>query len=92
MAKKMNINHSLPTGARKPAFTPNALTVLNKRYLIKDNHSEVVETPQDMFWRVARTIAAGEVNYKLSPPVDELAFKFYEMMAAFDFLPNSPTL
>ncbi|MFW8600563.1 vitamin B12-dependent ribonucleotide reductase [Desulfobacterota bacterium M19] len=93
MTKKMNINQiSLPAGARQPAFTPNALTVLNKRYLIKDNNSEVTETPQDMLWRVAKTVAAGEVNYQNGASVDELAFEFYDMMAAFDFLPNSPTL
>ena len=93
MTKRINtIEITLPPNAIKPNFKENALTVLNKRYLMKDQHGNVTETPQDMLWRVARTIAAGDLVFDSNAPVDQLAVDFYEMMAAFDFLPNSPTL
>jgi len=82
----------LPANAITPNFTDNALTVLNKRYLMKDQHGKVTETPQDMLWRVAKTIAAGDLVYDAAAPIAQLALDFYEMMASFDFLPNSPTL
>jgi len=93
MTKRINTNDiTLPPDAIKPNFKENALTVLNKRYLIKDQHGNVTETPQDMLWRVAKTIAAGELVFNTNAPIAQLAIDFYEMMALFDFLPNSPTL
>jgi len=69
----------------------NALLVLNKRYLIKDEESNPVETPDEMFRRVARAIAGAEENYKGGDPkrVEE---EFYRMMSSLEFLPNSPAL
>ncbi len=82
----------LPSSATIPVFADNAKTVLERRYLKKDEHGEVLEEPQDMLWRVARTIAAADLLYQPEKPVAELAFQFYEMMARLDFLPNSPTM
>ncbi|NOX25558.1 MAG: vitamin B12-dependent ribonucleotide reductase [Deltaproteobacteria bacterium] len=82
----------LPANATKPAFTANAITVLEKRYLVKDEKGNVMETPQDMLWRVAKTVAAGDLIYDTNCPIADLAGDFYEMLASFDFLPNSPTL
>jgi len=93
MTKKIDETEiSLPAGATIPAFSDNARTVLEKRYLIRDNEGRVREEPQDMLWRVARTVAAGDLAYDTKAPIGELAYDFYEMMARFDFLPNSPTL
>jgi ribonucleoside-diphosphate reductase alpha chain len=93
MSKRMHTNNlALPSDAVKPQFKENAITVLNKRYLIKDQQGTVMETPQDMLWRVAKTVAAGDLVYKPTAPIADLAAEFYEMMASFDFLPNSPTL
>lgn len=70
----------------------NAKEVLEKRYLKKDS-SGVLETPEDLFLRVARTIASVELLYgKNEYEVKKYTDEFYEMMANFDFIPNSPTL
>jgi ribonucleoside-diphosphate reductase alpha chain len=69
-----------------------ALRVLRERYLTRKD-GEVVETPEEMCWRVALSIAAGEERYGRSPAaVHEVATAFYEMMVDGYFLPNSPTL
>ena len=73
-------------------WTEPALRVLRERYLTRKD-GEVVETPEEMCWRVARSIAAGEARYGRSPAaVDEIASAFYEMMIDQYFMPNSPTL
>jgi len=71
----------------------NALTVLERRYLVKDEHGKPVEQPQDLFWRVARTIAAPDRAYGASQKaVESVAETFYELMATRVWMPNSPTL
>jgi ribonucleoside-diphosphate reductase alpha chain len=75
-----------------PALTPNAITVLERRYLIKDNQGKVIETPDGMFRRVARYIARAELLYNPSADVKAWEEKFYQAMVMLDFLPNSPTL
>lgn len=73
-------------------LTENAVRVLEKRYLAKDEQGNVVETPSEMFWRVAENIASVEKLYNKDADVHALAEKFFELMASLDFLPNSPTL
>ncbi|MGI6365778.1 MAG: vitamin B12-dependent ribonucleotide reductase [Bacillota bacterium] len=71
-------------------LSENARTVLERRYLIKKD-GKVAETPEDMFRRVANNIAQAEEKY--DPENQSMwADKFFEMMTALDFLPNSPTL
>lgn len=76
--------------------TPNAMTVLRKRYLIKDDQGQVTETPEEMFKRVANNIAYADKLYKTlyhqNIDVEQTAREFYDMMSSFEFLPNSPTL
>lgn len=67
----------------------NSLKVLQKRYLKKNEAGEIVETPQQMFKRVAKAIALGDKKFG---NVKEAEKKFYEMLSKLDFLPNSPTL
>ena len=70
-----------------PRLTKNALTVLEKRYLWKDAAGRTTELPGQLFERVARAISAAEKRDK------QVWFeRFYEMMAARRFLPNTPTL
>jgi len=70
-----------------------AKSVLNKRYLKKDKNGNVIETPEELFLRVANTIAKAELNYSNGEENYKKYKKlFYNMMINLDFLPNSPTL
>jgi ribonucleoside-diphosphate reductase alpha chain len=74
-------------------LSPNAVTVLEKRYLVKDDAGKPVETPEHLFRRVARTLAEADRRYGASPgAVDQLTQAFYAMMGERLFMPNSPTL
>ncbi len=74
-------------------FSENAKIVLEKRYLRKGPDGKPIETIEEMFWRVAKSVAEIEARYKKSPySPDDLAVKFYNLMVCKDFLPNSPTL
>src|SRR5947208_5153055 len=78
--------------AKVGKWTEPALRVLRERYLARDG-GEVVETPEEMCWRVALSIAAGEARYGRSQAaVREIATAFYEVMVDGGFLPNSSTL
>jgi ribonucleoside-diphosphate reductase alpha chain len=74
-----------------PDLTQHANAVLEKRYLKKDASGKVAETPEEMFWRVARNIAEAERLYNRRSP-EEIVETFFEMMASLEFLPNSPCL
>ncbi|MFC1694169.1 vitamin B12-dependent ribonucleotide reductase [Candidatus Latescibacterota bacterium] len=73
-------------------FSDNALTVLESRYLKKDDSGKVIEKPRDMFLRVAKVIAGAEDLMGSSGMTGRVEKLFYNMMAAGEFLPNSPTL
>jgi ribonucleoside-diphosphate reductase alpha chain len=76
----------------KAQLSANALTVLERRYLKKEG-GKVIETPEDMFKRVALNISEAEKKYgKNDEEIREIAEKFYELMISLAFLPNSPTL
>src|SRR2546427_7569805 len=78
--------------AKVGKWTEPALRVLRERYVTRKD-GEVVETPEEMCWRVAQSIATGEARYGRSPAaVTEIATAFYEMMIDQYFMPNSPTL
>jgi ribonucleoside-diphosphate reductase alpha chain len=71
-------------------FSANALKILHTRYLLKDETGKVIETPEKMCWRVARTIAGAEKIYG-----GDAVFwneRFYSILLSLKFLPNSPTL
>src|SRR5262245_48409590 len=80
-------------GQKPAALSDIALTVLKKRYLIKDDHGRVAEAPETMFRRVADTIA--EVDRRYGASADEARARsdqFYRLMTEGYFEPNSPTL
>jgi len=74
------------------ALSENALRVLERRYLKKDEQGQPVETPEEMFRRVALTVAAAELVYEPSADVKAKEDEFYQTMVNLEFLPNSPTL
>ena len=71
-------------------LTKNALKVLEKRYLLKDENGKVIETPDQMFHRVAHDIALADEKY--GEDVKKTEREFYEIMSNLLFIPNSPTL
>ncbi len=77
----------------KLKLSENALKVLQRRYLKKNEEGRVIEAPEDLFRRVARAIAQADLNYGHSPQeVAAVEEEFYQMMTQLEFLPNSPTL
>lgn len=71
-------------------FTPNAIKILKTRYFMKNEKGELIDKkPSDLFLRVAEYIASAE---KTPAERKKWAEKFFEVMMARDFLPNSPTL
>ncbi len=70
----------------------NALMVLKERYLTKDKDGNIIETPTELFWRVANNIAKADKIYDKKADVRKIAEEFYQVMASLEFLPNSPTL
>lgn len=74
-------------------LSDNAKKVLEARYLKKDKDGHITETAQEMYSRVARTIAAVEAKYGLSAAeIEDVEVQFYNLMASQEFMPNSPTL
>ncbi|HXY74380.1 MAG TPA: ribonucleotide reductase N-terminal alpha domain-containing protein, partial [Dehalococcoidales bacterium] len=73
-------------------LTENALQVLEKRYLRKDKNGKPVETPEQLFRRVARAIASAETAYDVQADLVKWENAFYGAMVSLEFLPNSPTL
>ncbi len=84
-----------PADLQEPDLTPNARKVLERRYLKKSPETgEVIETPRQIFWRVATHIAKAELAFTGGSPAQALALArdFYGLMADKLFMPNSPTL
>jgi len=71
----------------------NSLQVLASRYLKRDEHRRIIETPRELFWRVAKSIAAAEKHYGATrDDIKTLTQEFFDLISTFRFLPNSPTL
>lgn len=88
----MNLHRARDTAGCVPRLTANSAAVLTKRYLIKDDNRRVIESPAELFLRVARHIAAAENNYRSEESAEEIEQGFYSMMCRLEFLPNSPTM
>ncbi|HLG13051.1 MAG TPA: adenosylcobalamin-dependent ribonucleoside-diphosphate reductase [Blastocatellia bacterium] len=73
-------------------LSENAVRVLEARYLRRNDRGETLETPDELFRRVARAISEAELVYGPSSEASRWEERFYELLSALDFLPNSPTL
>ncbi len=74
-------------------LSSNAVKVLERRYLKRDEEGVLLETPREMFVRVARNIVTAEKKYgKTDEEIKEIERMFFDIMSDLDFLPNSPTL
>jgi len=76
----------------QPSLSDNATVVLQRRYLAKDHEGNVVETPEEMFQRVARNLAQAERLYDPAVDLELVEEEFHGVMSRLEFLPNSPTL
>ncbi len=83
----------MPQDLPEPVLTPNAKTVLSKRYLRKGDDGQPLEDFKTMFWRVAASVAGEEDKYQESSYNSlDLGRSFYQLLVEGKFLPNSPTL
>lgn len=73
-------------------LTANAIQVLERRYLLRDEAGKIVESPAGAFRRVAKNIAQAEAIYGNEANQKDLEKKFYQMISRLEFMPNSPTL
>lgn len=76
----------------RSSLSQNAITVLEKRYLKRDPEGRLIETPEEMFRRVANNIAEADRRYRSASQTAETAETFYDLLSSLAFLPNSPTL
>jgi len=85
--------HIHPPPGNVPVLSENALTVLRSRYLIKNREGKCIETPAQLFSRVASLVAEAEAKYGAdSSEIRQWHRKYYDLMASLKFLPNSPAL
>ncbi len=84
---------SAPRGYPKGKWSPQAIKVLEERYLWRDKRGRIIETPEGMCYRVAREIAGAEVSFgQDEKKIESLTEVFYRLLVSREFLPNSPTL
>ncbi len=83
---------NLPLPTKTGSWTDSAVRVLEERYLLRDG-SRILESPDEMCWRVSRAIAEAEEVWGRTPEeIAGLAEQFYDLMVERRFIPNSPTL
>jgi len=92
MAPKLPPTENRKPKTENPHFRPIALRVLQDRYLRRDPAGQVVETPAELFWRVARGVGQAEARYGGDAAVARWTETFHQVMASLQFLPNTPTL
>ncbi len=87
-----------PKDLFEPTLSDNAVYIAKTRYAFRNEKGEPVETPKEMFWRIAYYIGTAD---RLYSPREEgqdekthkkTAKEFYELMASQRFIPNTPTL
>lgn len=93
LEKKIGKMPAIPKGLPKGSWSEQALKVLEERYLQKDKDGKIIETPEQMCWRVAWEISSADGLWgKSRKEVRSQAEDFYKLLVSRKFLPNSPTL
>ena len=92
MSVRKTTRSSRPLQSPRIRLSTHADIILRGRYLAKNNKGTIVETPAQLFWRVASDIANAERRYPPTCRLPHAAQRWYDSMARLDFLPNSPTL
>ena len=70
----------------------STLLILKKRYLLRDDEQRIIESPKELFRRVAHTVSEAEKKFKSAHKKEDIEEKFFSMMTSLEFMPNSPTL
>ncbi|MEO6307371.1 MAG: ribonucleotide reductase N-terminal alpha domain-containing protein [Nitrospiraceae bacterium] len=92
MSFKKPTRSSRPPHSQRIRLSAHAKIILRERYLAKNTAGTTIETPTQLFWRVAINIAQAERLYPTASRMPHAAQRWYDSMARLDFLPNSPTL
>lgn len=92
MSEEQAAKSKTKSKAKKINLTENAITVLKRRYLKKNDKGKPIEKPEEMFHRVAENIASADAVYDKKADVRSVETEFYNAMTNLEFLPNSPTL
>jgi len=80
-----------PDDLPEPLLSSTGEYIARNNYLRRNSKGEVIESPKEMFWRVAHNIAAADLLYS-SEDIDKTRKEFYEILVSLDFIPNTPTL
>jgi ribonucleoside-diphosphate reductase alpha chain len=84
---------TFPVPGEAPVISENALKVLQSRYLVRDENGECIETPAQLFSRLASLIAQAEAKFGAnSNEIKHWQRRYYDLIASLKFLPNSPAL
>ena len=87
------IQETIMEDNREFDLSENSLKVLEKRYLRKDDQGKVIETPHELFRRVAEAISEPDRKFGATPDeIKVIENRFYDLMVSREFMPNSPTL
>jgi ribonucleoside-diphosphate reductase alpha chain len=79
-------------GTIEPMLSENALRVLEARYLRRDEYRRLIETPEELFRRVAGAVASAERQWGGADDAARWEAAFFELLRPLEFLPNSPAL
>ncbi|MDP3955144.1 MAG: adenosylcobalamin-dependent ribonucleoside-diphosphate reductase [bacterium] len=83
----------VPKELPEPRLTVTGEYIVRNNYLRRDNEGQVIETPKEMFWRVAHNVSAADLFYGGNDKeMEETRGEFYQILFHLEFIPNTPTL
>lgn len=81
----------LPAGLPDPELTSTGEYIARNNYLRRDDSGQIIETPKEMFWRIAHNIASADLFYAKEAEMKKTREEFYKLLSSLDFVPNTPT-